>query len=105
MLGSGLAGCSAHPGAGDWAAVDAGQTPFSKVLVHFEGRAELFDSKSGAESHHCFWGGKSATEIQLDCTTPQDTETRIHFSLNVDKEGSAKLIKDGAVIGLYKRMP
>jgi len=73
-------------------------------MVHYEGRAELIDAKTGADSHHCFWGGKSAREIQLDCTTPQDTETRIRFILQVGEDGIARLLKDDVDIGEFKRL-
>ena len=103
LLGGGLAGCSGHPGAGNWESVGSADGPFSKLIVHYEGRAELFDAKSGAESHHCFWGGKSASEIQLDCTTPEDTETRIHFVLRVDGAGSAQLLQDEVGVGQFRK--
>jgi hypothetical protein len=101
---AGLAGCSPHPGAGNWAAADPA-TPFAKLLVHFEGRAELVDAASGAESHHCFWGAKNDGEIQLDCTTPEDTETRIRFNLRVEGDGTAQLFRDEALIGRFRRTP
>lgn len=104
LLGGGLAGCSGHPGAGSWESVGPADAPFSKLIVHFEGRAELFDAKSGAESYHCFWGGKSAREIQLDCTTPQNTETRIGFILQVGEDGVARLLKDNVAIAEFRRL-
>lgn len=103
LLGSGLTGCSGHPGAGNWTSDGTGSGPFSKLIVHYEGRAELFDAGSGAESHHCFWGAKSADEIQLDCTTPEDTETRIRFVLWVDEAGAAHLLKNDMEIARFSR--
>lgn len=105
LLGAGLAGCSGHPGAGNWESAGPADAPFSKLLVHFEGRAELIDAKTGADSYHCFWGGKNAEEIQLDCTTPQDTETRIRFSLQVTGDGNARLTRDGVQVGLFTKGP
>lgn len=99
-----LTGCSAHPGAGNWQLEAGNQSPFSRVTVHFEGRAELFDAASGAESHHCFWGGISGSEIQLDCTTPEDTETRVRFNLRVNGAKNAQLLKDGQLLGNYLRV-
>lgn len=103
LLGGGLAGCSGHPGAGNWERVGPDGGPFSKLIVHYEGRAELFEADSGAESHHCFWGGKSANEIQLDCTTPEDTETRIRFVLRVEGAGGAQLLKNNVQIGRFSK--
>ncbi|AKH20243.1 hypothetical protein [Sedimenticola thiotaurini] len=105
LLGGSLAGCSGHPGAGNWTSDGTTTGPFSKLTVHYEGRAELFDAGSGAESHHCFWGAKSADEVQLDCTTPEDTETRIRFVLWVDEAGAGHLLKDDREIGRFKRTP
>ncbi|WP_029135105.1 hypothetical protein [Sedimenticola selenatireducens] len=104
LLTAGLVGCSGHPGAGNWESTGPVDAPFSRLMVHYEGRAELIDAKTGADSHHCFWGGKSAREIQLDCTTPQDTETRIRFVLQVGEDGIARLLKDDVDIGEFKRL-
>lgn len=99
-----LTGCSAHPGAGTWQLKAGESSPFSRLTVHFEGRAELFDAASGAETHHCFWGGTSDSEIQLDCTTPEDTETRIRFNLRVTSAQEAQLLKEGRLLGDYQRV-
>ncbi|MCW8907949.1 MAG: hypothetical protein OQL28_11930 [Sedimenticola sp.] len=99
-----LTGCSAHPGAGNWQLKADSQSSVSRVTVHFEGRAELFDATSGAETHHCFWGGVSNSEIQLDCTTPEDTETRVRFKLRVTGPDQAQLLKEGRLIGEYQRV-
>lgn len=105
LVAFGLVGCSAHPGSGNWGLVDPADGAVSKVIVHFEGRAELIDAANSEASHHCFWGGKSDTEMQLDCTTPQDTETRLRFYLSVDNQDQATLIHEGRQIGRYKRLP
>jgi hypothetical protein len=104
LIGLGLVGCSAHPGSGNWGLVDPSDGAISKVLVHFEGRAELIDAKSGAASHHCFWGGKSGSDLQLDCTTPQDTETRLRFTLRVEGLDRMTLAYNGRLVGHYKRL-
>lgn len=105
LLAAGLTGCSPHPGAGNWEAVDPAATPFSRVQVHFEGRAELRDAASGADSHHCFWGAKDAHEIQLDCTTAEDTETRLRFRLRVEGDGTAQLLREEVPVGRFRRAP
>lgn len=99
-----LTGCSAHPGAGTWQLKEGGQSPVSRVTVHFEGRAELFDATSGAETHHCFWGGTSDSEIQLDCTTPADTENRVRFTLRVTGAEEAQFFSDGRLLGEYRKV-
>ncbi|MCW8848026.1 MAG: hypothetical protein OQK19_04690 [Sedimenticola sp.] len=105
LVGFGLTGCSGHPGSGNWGLIEPANAAVAKVLVHFEGRAELIDAKSGEASHHCFWGGKSDTEMQLDCTTPQDTETRLHYTLTVEQQDQMTLTYNGQLVGRYKRLP
>lgn len=105
LVGFGLAGCSAHPGSGNWGLVEPSDGAVSKVVVHFEGRAELIDAKSGVASHHCFWGGTSGSDLQLDCTTPQDTETRLRFILRVEGLDRMTLAYKGQLVGHYKRLP
>jgi len=102
----GLQGCSAHPGAGHWLAVENTDSKFSKITVEFEGRAELIPTDSTAETQRCFWAGKSATAIQLQCTYGDDSGVELKYLLSVDstgKEPVATLSLADEQLGVYHR--
>ena len=102
----GLQGCSPHPSAGHWQAVENSDSKFSKISVEFEGRAELLPTDRTAETQRCFWAGKTSDTIQLQCTQGDDTGVEFLYLLSVDSSGSepvASLSLGGKQIGEFRR--
>lgn len=102
----GLQGCSPHPGAGHWQAVENSDSKFSKISVEFEGRAELLPADTTAETQRCFWAGKTADSIQLQCTQGDDTGVEFLYLFTVDSsddEPLARLTLGDQRIGAYRR--
>ena len=100
-----LQGCSPHPGAGHWQAVENSASKFSKISVEFEGRAELLPTDTAAETQRCFWAGKTAEVIRLQCTQGDDTGVEFLYLLSVDSSGNepvATLTQDGKQMGDYR---
>lgn len=101
----GLQGCSPHPGAGHWQAVENTDSRFSKITVEFEGRAEMLPADKLAETQRCFWAGKTSDTIQLQCTHGDDSGVEILYLLRVDSSGNepiASLTLGGKQIGSYR---
>lgn len=106
LLTLGLQGCSPHPGSGHWQAVENSGSKFSKISVEFEGRAELLPADTAGETQRCFWAGKTADTIQLQCTQGDDTGVEFLYLLSVDSSGSepvASLIQGEKQMGVYRR--
>jgi len=100
---AGLSGCSPHPGAGTWTTVGEGEGGFFKLVVHFEGRAEFFAPDQEKELLRCFWAGESAESIRLDCTSAQQEDAKLHYSLAVTGADQAQLQQSGKVIAQFRR--
>ena len=103
-----LQGCSPHPGAGHWQAVENTDSSFSKITVEFEGTAELLPTDRAAETQRCFWSGKTADAIQLQCTQGDDSGLEFLYLLTVDSNSNepvATLTQGSRQIGVYRRQP
>ena len=106
LLALGLQACSPHPGAGQWQARDTGANRFDRIMVEFDGKAELKPSDAQAENQRCFWSGKDAQTIQLQCTQGDDSGLEFLYLFSVDTSGSepiATLSLDAKPIGVYQR--
>ena len=99
-----LSGCSPHPGAGTWAAAGESRRDFSKLEVQFEARATLYLSGQGKGALRCFWAGKSAESIGLDCNPAGNTGPKRIFSLVVTGEDQAQLMESGKVVAKFQRV-
>lgn len=107
LLSLSLQGCSPHPGAGHWQAVEDSASDFSKITVEFEGRAELLPTDTAAETQRCFWAGKTADALQLQCTYGDDSGVELKYLLSVDSTGNepvATLTLGDKQMGVYRRI-
>lgn len=104
----GLQACTPHPGAGHWQAIENSDSKFSKIMVEFEGRAELFSADAAVEAQRCFWAGNTSSSIKLQCTQGDDTGLEFIYVLKVDARGTepiASLTSGDQRIGSYRRQP
>ncbi len=101
-----LQGCSPHPGSGKWQSVADTQSRFSKLDIQFEGRAELTLTDTAAEIQRCFWSGKTAETIRLQCTQGDDTGLEFNYELTIDANNGdprATLSESDKQIGVYQK--
>jgi hypothetical protein len=103
MLGVGLSACSPHPGAGNWAAAEENEWGIPGITLSYEGRG-LFTSRRPAATWHCFWGGTDRHSARMDCTPSTDTEQEEQFVFQVDQDGTGRLIRQGEVLGTFRRV-
>jgi hypothetical protein len=106
LVALGLQACSPHPGAGHWQAQDGSNSRFELITVEFDGKADLKPSDEKAENQRCFWSGKDAQTIQLQCTQGDDSGLEFLYLLSVDTSGSepvATLSLDAKPIGVYQQ--
>ncbi len=102
VVGLLLSACSPHPGAGNWTATEENDWGISRLTLSYEGRA-MFDSKTPSANWHCFWGGRDARTVQLDCTPSSHADRETQFSFSVDKDGTGILSLGGKALGRFKR--
>ena len=108
LLILGLQACSPHPGAGHWGAIENSGSKFSKLVVEFEGMAELLPADKTAQGQRCFWAGNTSNSIKLQCTQGDDTGLEFLYILTVDTSGAepvASLASGDMQIGSYRKVP
>jgi hypothetical protein len=98
-----LSACSPHPGSGAWVPVGENSSGFSRLVVHFEGRAELFKPGVEGDALRCFWGGESGNSIFLDCSLAENAEVKVRYGLEVDEDGRAALTHMGRQVATLVR--
>ena len=96
-----IAGCSPHPGSGTWLPLSEGEGSFSKLMVHYNGRAELYSTEDQEIEWRCFWVGISESDISLDCAPSSNPEIEEHYRLNVVARGEAELLQNERVLGRF----
>lgn len=96
-----LAGCSPHPGAGNWTA--DGDAEFPRLEVHFKGWADLYRPGQDESAYHCFWSADGERTIALSCTPAENPDAKAHFQLEVAEGGRARLTRNGERVGRYHR--
>ncbi|RDH83092.1 MAG: hypothetical protein DIZ80_12610 [endosymbiont of Galathealinum brachiosum] len=100
-----LSACTPHPASGNWVASGDNAAHFSKMLVHFESRLEIFTDGIETPTHYCGWSATSSQNIGIECLRSEDQEVKDIYQLNVEGEDKAELIKDGKVIARFIQLP
>ena len=98
-----LSGCTPHPGAGTWVATGENKGGVSRLVAHFEARAEVSLSGQEKGTLRCFWAGRSADSIGLDCNPAGNTGPKRIYSLVVTGEDQARLMQSGQVVAELQR--
>ena len=100
-----LTGCSGHPGAGKWTAIEGENTLFSHIKVDFDGKAAIYPKDNQSPTRNCYWQASSADNISIQCGTSENEEGKLFYSLEVTEPTLAVLKKDDQVLGQFKREP
>lgn len=105
LCGTQLIACSPHPGTGNWVNT-SNDKPFKKLVVHYDGKAELYQhiSESQNKEWRCFWSGKTKNEIEFNCTAASDPDTEHSFRLSVDQDNrNSRLFKGSVQLGIFNK--
>ena len=97
-----ISACSAHPSSGVWIASDQA-AHFSRIAVEFDGKAELFIPDRENYLYRCFWSGRDATSIRLQCSSADNEQDNPEYLLSVGQDGMAELSLQGDSLGRYSR--
>ena len=79
-----ISACSPHPGTGTWLA-ENNKAEISKLVVNYDGKAEIYLNDSKKAEWHCFWAGLDKKELSLTCTPASNPDNEESFSLKLDK--------------------
>lgn len=98
-----MIGCAPHPGSGTWITAGESEGGFSRLIVQFDGRAEFFAPGKEEEVLRCFWAGESEKSIRLDCSSAEDADAGMRYSLVVTGADQAELLQSGKIVARFHR--
>ena len=96
--------CSPNPASGVWQATDSNNLDISKMVIAFDGRADLYSEQGGGTIWRCFWAAKSTQETVMDCTPSTDPDHKVSFVVTVNDNGMAELVQDSKSLGSFRRL-
>ncbi|MCU7835542.1 MAG: hypothetical protein KZQ83_09860 [gamma proteobacterium symbiont of Taylorina sp.] len=98
-----ISACSAHPGAGTWKTETDNSLQLSKIVVTFEGTADLFSRQSETAIRRCFWSAAAENQLQLQCVHADNTGIKETYQLTIIEKDQAKLTMDDKLIALLRK--
>ncbi|MFK5985602.1 MAG: hypothetical protein QM479_09265 [Pseudomonadota bacterium] len=99
-----LAGCSPHPGAGKWKAIEDNRMGIKNMSILFEGKSEFSTVENEKILWHCFWGAKSKMHLNMTCTPSTNIDHHEKFEFIVNAKDEGQLSQNGKNIGLFQRL-
>jgi len=99
-----LSACSPHPAAGTWESDTDNEANFTKIIIHFEPRAEIYTSDKSSTNLHCSWSASSMRNIKLECLASDDQKIVDIYQLNVINNNTAELIFKEKVIAHFTQV-
>ncbi|MCW8935810.1 MAG: hypothetical protein OQK98_13870 [Gammaproteobacteria bacterium] len=100
-----LTGCSPHTATGTWLVSEVNTNNYSKIIVHFEPKLEIYSAQSNKPALYCGWSGANKSDIILECMSSEDQKEMDVYQLNVTDESKAELVYKGEVIAKFTRSP
>lgn len=98
-----ISACSPHPGSATWLAIADQPTPFTKIAVHYDGKADIYSDSQADAVRRCFWSASSAQAIDLHCVDTGNTEHEENYRLTVNNTDTAVLTQSNTLIARFYR--
>ena len=95
-----LSACSPHPASGTWIASADNQTNYSKILIHFDRKLEIYAQGSIKPVEYCGWSPISQKKIEMRCMSSDEQKEMDKYQLNIIK-ATAELTREGKVISSF----
>jgi len=97
-----LSACTPHSASGTWVASGDNQANYSKILIHFEPKLEIYAQGSVKPVQYCGWSAISKQKIEMGCMSSDDQIKADKYQLNIINKTNAELIQEGKVIANFK---
>jgi len=104
LVSSFLTACSPHPATGTWLSSDANTENYSKMVVHFEPRLEIYSKNSDKPTLYCGWSGYDKDSITLECMSSENQKQMDMYQFNVTQNSQAELLHDDKVIAKFSKL-
>lgn len=99
-----LTGCSPHPATGNWVSSADNDSNYTKAVVHFQARVEIYSNATDKAELYCGWSASSKQNLTLECMASEDLKDKEIYEFNIVNEKSAELKKQGKLLAQFKRL-
>ncbi|MCK4707733.1 MAG: hypothetical protein KAU21_03875, partial [Gammaproteobacteria bacterium] len=93
-----IAGCSPHPGTGEWLSTTENNLNITKISVFFTPKVLFYAEGIKEPVMQCGWWALDKKVIEMECVHLSDTEIKEKYQIKSVADGRAELIKEGTVI-------
>ncbi len=93
-----IAGCSPHPGTGEWRSATENKLNITKVSVFFTPKVLFYAGDIREPVMQCGWWALDKKVIEMECVHLSDTEIKEKYQIKVIADGKAELIEGNTVI-------
>ena len=98
-----IAGCSPHPGTGEWKSATENKLNITKVSVFFSPKVLFYARDIPDPVMQCGWWALDKKIIEMECVHLSNTEIKEKYQIKALSDGKAELTKDGSIITLLVR--
>jgi len=98
-----LTACSPHPATGTWLSSEANTENYSKMIVHFEPKLEIYSGKSAKPTLYCGWSGFNKNSITLECMSSEEQKQMDMYQFDVMNSSQGELLYKGDVIAKFSK--
>ena len=100
-----LAGCSPHPGSGSWLSESGDADGLARLVVQFDGKAELFRADREDAAYRCFWAGDGKRTLRMRCATAANPDIEVRYRLDIGSNGRAGLYQADRLVTRFRKDP
>ncbi|NRA71522.1 MAG: hypothetical protein HRU24_10900 [Gammaproteobacteria bacterium] len=97
-----LVSCTGHPAAGKWQLQSTETFEFNRLVINFDGRAELYKPDSDTAWFHCFWNARAADTIAMECASADETQDNELFDFKVSGKSSGQLLQANKLLARFE---
>lgn len=98
-----IAGCSPHPGTGEWKSTTENNLNIEKVSVFFTPKVLFYAEAIKDPVMQCGWWALDNKVIEMECVHLANTEIKEKYQIEVIADGKAELTKEGTAITSLSR--
>lgn len=93
--------CTGHPAAGQWRLSDPGDYQYTRLVVNFDGKAELYKANVKNAWLHCFWTARADDIIGLKCGSADENAANELFDFKVSAKNSGQLMIANRIVAHF----
>lgn len=96
-----LSACTPHSASGTWISSGDNKENYSKILIHFEPRLEIYAKGIDKPVQYCGWSAVTKQMIEMGCDSSSEQNDKDKYQFHIINKEKAELVQDGKVIANF----